>query len=101
MATQELDEARREAFAERMLDALNAASVTLMTSVVYRTGLFDRLAELGRSTSQQIADATGLNERYVREWLGAMVTGRVVDYDPGERTSGRSSSQSRRATALR
>jgi SAM-dependent methyltransferase len=86
MATQELDEARAEAFAGRMLDALNAASVTLMTSVGYRTRLFDRLAELAPSTSEEIADAAGLNERYVREWLGAMVTGRVVDYDPGART---------------
>jgi SAM-dependent methyltransferase len=86
MATQELDEARAEAFAERMLKGLNAASVTLMTSLGYRTGLFDRLAELAPSTSQDIADAAGLNERYVREWLGAMVTGRIVDYDPGTRT---------------
>jgi ubiquinone/menaquinone biosynthesis C-methylase UbiE len=86
MATPQLDEARTEAFAERMLDALNAASVTLMTSVGYRTGLFDTLAELAPSTSQEIADAAGLEERYVREWLGAMVTGRVVDYDPRERT---------------
>ena len=86
MATQQLDEARAEAFAERMLNGLNAASVTVMTSVGYRTGLFDRLAELAPSTSQEIADAAGLNERYVREWLGAMVTGRVIDYDPRERT---------------
>jgi len=86
MATEELDEARTEAFAERMLEALNAASVTLMTSVGYRTGLFDRLADLPPSTSEEIAGAAGLNERYVREWLGAMVTGRVIDYDPGART---------------
>jgi SAM-dependent methyltransferase len=86
MATQHLDEARTEAFAQRMLDALNAASVTHMTSVGYRTRLFDTMAELAPSTSAEIADAAGLNERYVREWLGAMVTGRVVDYDPGERT---------------
>jgi SAM-dependent methyltransferase len=86
MATQQLDEARAEAFAERMLNGLNAASVTVMTSVGYRTGLFDRLAELAPSTSHEIADAAGLNERYVREWLGAMVTGRVIDYDPKEHT---------------
>jgi SAM-dependent methyltransferase len=86
MATQQLDEARAEAFGERMLEALNAASVTLMTSVGYRTGLFDTMAELAPSTSQEIADAAGLNERYVREWLGAMVTGRVVEYDPRQRT---------------
>ena len=40
------------------------------------------MAELPPSTSQEIADAAGLDERYVREWLGAMVTGRVVEYDP-------------------
>jgi SAM-dependent methyltransferase len=86
MATQQVDEARTEAFAERMLETVNAASITLMTSVGYRTGLFDTLAKLAPSTSQQIADAAGLDERYVREWLGAMVTGRVVEYDSGERT---------------
>src|SRR5262249_37520466 len=26
--------------------------------------------------------AAGLQERYVREWLGAMVTGRIVEHDP-------------------
>jgi SAM-dependent methyltransferase len=86
MATQQLDEAATEAFAERMLEHLNGASLILMTSLGYRTGLFDSMAELPPSTSAEIADASGLDERYVREWLGAMVTGRVVDYDPGDRT---------------
>ncbi|NIW98623.1 MAG: transcriptional regulator, partial [Phycisphaerae bacterium] len=27
-----------------------------------------------------------LNERYVREWLGAMVTGSIIDYDPDNKT---------------
>jgi len=40
------------------------------------------MAGLPPSTSAQIAQATGLNERYVREWLGAMVTGRIIEYDP-------------------
>jgi hypothetical protein len=29
-----------------------------------------------------LASRAGLNERYVREWLGAMVTARVVTIDP-------------------
>ena len=86
MTTQQPDRARAEAFGERMLDALNGASVTLMTSIGYRTGLLDTMAELTPSTSQEIANAAGLNERYVREWLGAMVTGRVVEYDSQQRT---------------
>lgn len=34
------------------------------------------------STSEGIAARAGLDERYVREWRGAMVTGGVVDMDP-------------------
>jgi 2-polyprenyl-3-methyl-5-hydroxy-6-metoxy-1,4-benzoquinol methylase len=40
------------------------------------------MSELPPSTADAIAQKAGLNERYVREWLGAMVTGGVVDVDP-------------------
>lgn len=86
MTTQTLDATKAEAFAERMLDILNSGALALMISIGHRTELFDTMAELPPSTSQQIADAAGLNERYVREWLGAMVTGRLVNYDPIAKT---------------
>ena len=38
------------------------------------------------ATSSEIAGAAGLNERYVREWLGAMATAGIVEYDPGVRS---------------
>jgi 2-polyprenyl-3-methyl-5-hydroxy-6-metoxy-1,4-benzoquinol methylase len=41
---------------------------------------------LPAATSSEIADHAGLNERYVREWLAAMTTGRIVDHDRGEMT---------------
>jgi len=78
---QELDPARAEAFAGQMIGSLNGAALTLLTSIGHQTGLFDTMAGLPPSTSQQIAHAAKLNERYVREWLGAMVTGRIVEYD--------------------
>jgi 2-polyprenyl-3-methyl-5-hydroxy-6-metoxy-1,4-benzoquinol methylase len=86
LSIQPFDQAKSEAFAESLLDTLNRGALSLMISIGHRTELFDTLAELPPSTSQQIADAAGLNERYVREWLGAMVTGRVVDYDPTTKT---------------
>jgi 2-polyprenyl-3-methyl-5-hydroxy-6-metoxy-1,4-benzoquinol methylase len=86
MNTQTFDPNEAQAFAERMLNTINSAAITLMTSIGYRTELFDRMADLPPSTSQQIATAAGLNERYVREWLGAMVTGRVIEYDPISKT---------------
>src|SRR5215213_992863 len=86
VTTQELNMAEVEAFAGTMVGVLNGASLALMTSIGHQTGLFDTLAGLPPSTSDQVAEAAGLNERYVREWLGAMVTGGVVDYDPTRRT---------------
>jgi SAM-dependent methyltransferase len=44
------------------------------------------MAELPASTSEAIAAAAGLDERYVREWLGALTTAGVVGYDPATRT---------------
>lgn len=82
MTTEGLDTAKAEAFAGQMIGVLNGAALALLTSVGHQTGLFDTMAGLPPSTSQQIAEATGLNERYVREWLGAMVTGHIVEYDP-------------------
>lgn len=86
MTDRSFDQAKSEAFAERMVDILNNAAVALMTSIGHRVGLFDAMADRPPATSQQIAEAAGLNERYVREWLGAMVTGRVADYNPANAT---------------
>lgn len=86
LACPPIDQQKSEAFAEKMLGVLNNASIGLMVSVGHRTGLFDRMADLPPSTSQEIAEATGLNERYVREWLGAMVTGGIVEHDPASDT---------------
>lgn len=81
-----LDQTRVDEFSHRMLEVLNNGFLAMMTSIGHQTGLFDTLAALPPSTSSEVARAGGLNERYVREWLGAMVTGRIVDYDPRQRT---------------
>jgi ubiquinone/menaquinone biosynthesis C-methylase UbiE len=80
-ATATNDQAKAEAFANQIFDTLNKGAVTLMLSLGHRTGLFDTLKGMPAATSEQIASAAGLTERYVREWLGAMVTGHIVDYD--------------------
>ncbi|MBD2465850.1 methyltransferase domain-containing protein [Oscillatoria sp. FACHB-1407] len=86
MTVQPFGSTQAEQFAERLLTILNSGALTLMTSIGHRTELFDTMAELPPSTSQAIADAAGLNERYVREWLGAMVTGQFVTYNPIDKT---------------
>jgi 2-polyprenyl-3-methyl-5-hydroxy-6-metoxy-1,4-benzoquinol methylase len=76
------DTHRAEAFAGRMLDLLNSGALAVMISVGHRTGLLDALGAADAATSQELADAAGLDERYVREWLGAVTTGRIVELDP-------------------
>ena len=81
-----IDTARADAFADRLMGTINAGALTLMISVGHRTGLFDTLSGAGALTSAELAEANGSDERYVREWLGAMTTGRIVELDP---TTGR------------
>jgi len=71
-----------EEFAGRVLQILNDGAVALMVSIGHKTGLFDTMAELPPSTSDEIAKAAGLQERYVREWLGAVAVGGIVEHDP-------------------
>ena len=65
---------------------MNKAATSLMISVGHRTKLFDSMSDGNWATSKEIAQKSNLNERYVREWLGAMVTGKIVDYDQGNKT---------------
>lgn len=76
------DQAKAEAFAEKVLTTLNNGALCLMLSVGHRTALFDVMSKLPPATSEEIAVQAGLHERYVREWLGAMVTAGIVDFDP-------------------
>jgi SAM-dependent methyltransferase len=80
-STAVMDAGRMEAFEEKLVDMLNAGALSLMVSIGHRTGLFDAMAGCGPATSGEIAGKAGLQERYVREWLGAMTVGRIVEHD--------------------
>lgn len=81
-----IDQNRAEAFADRMVGVLDHGSLALLISLGHRTGLFDVLDGLGPATSEEVARAAVLEERYVREWLGGMVVGEIVEYDPATAT---------------
>jgi SAM-dependent methyltransferase len=74
-----------EAFAGRIVSIYAGSMLNYMIDIGHRTNLFTA-ASAGPATSQELADRAGLNERYVREWLGAMVTGGIFDYDPATKT---------------
>ena len=80
------NQSQADAFAEQLLDTLNKGALTLIISLGHRTGLFDIMATLPPATSQEIAKQARLHERYTREWLKAMVVGRIINYDSEGKT---------------
>jgi len=86
MKDSNFNQAKAENFSESLVDVLNKSAIALALSIGDRCGIFKAMAGLPASTSNQIADAANLKERYVREWLGTMVTGRVVNYFPETQT---------------
>jgi hypothetical protein len=85
VAPPDIDMSKVEAFGVQMMSILNLGMTANMMSIGHQVGLFDTMAEIGHlATSEEIAEAAGLDERYVREWLGAMTTSSVVEYDSGK-----------------
>jgi ubiquinone/menaquinone biosynthesis C-methylase UbiE len=76
-----LDAALAQGFASRVHQILDGGALALLLSVGHRTGLFDVLATLPPADSRAIARESGLDERYVREWLAGMVAGGIVRFD--------------------
>ena len=81
-----MDQQKAEAFAGRMMGLLNESFLSVLVSIGHRTRLFDAMDGRPAASSADIARTAGLNDRYVREWLGGMVVGRIVEYDPAAST---------------
>ena len=86
MTTQQtIDQAKADAFVGKVLSDTAALAVTVMSSIGDRLGLFKNLAQLGPATSEELAERAHINERYAREWLGAMASAGYLEYDPASR----------------
>ena len=58
----------------------------VMSAVIHigeRLGLFAALVEHGPCTSEALAEATGLHERWVREWLAAIGSADLAEHEDG------------------
>lgn len=67
-------------FSERMTQILNAGALNLAMGIGYRTGLFDIMDQMSSPAGLPvIAEKSGLSERYIREWMGVMVSGGIIE----------------------
>lgn len=73
-----------ETFVDTVLDDIKGHQAVLMGCLGDRLGLFEALAD-APATSAELADRTGLHERYVREWLAGMTAAGYVVYEPSDR----------------
>ncbi|GAU09867.1 class I SAM-dependent methyltransferase [Desulfoplanes formicivorans] len=82
----ERSEEKQQDFARKMTDILNYGALNLAMGIGYTTGLFEVLDAMDTpATVQEIAKDARLDERYIREWLGVMVTGGIVELEKNER----------------
>jgi SAM-dependent methyltransferase len=75
-----IDHAKLEAFLGKAVGDLGAALSASLMLVGDRLGLYKALAK-GPLSSAELAERTGCNERYLREWLGNQCAGGYVEYD--------------------
>ncbi len=76
-----MDQQKVEALAFRVVGDMAGSFSMALGHIGDRLGLFRAMAGAGPVTSEELASTTGLNERYVREWLKAMVAAEYIDYD--------------------
>ncbi|TCC22748.1 class I SAM-dependent methyltransferase [Kribbella speibonae] len=72
---------RTNALVERIFRNAGAALELYSIYLGERLGLYQSLAQQGPATSVELAERTGTNERYIREWLEHHAASGLVDID--------------------
>jgi 2-polyprenyl-3-methyl-5-hydroxy-6-metoxy-1,4-benzoquinol methylase len=85
-ATGEIDREKAKQVAQQILGDVASAMHSAMNFIGDRLGLFKAMKDAGPLTVAQLAEKTGLNQRYLQEWLNAMAAAKYLEYDPAART---------------
>jgi hypothetical protein len=82
-----VDEAKVEEFVGKVVTDVSGLTTTVLASIGDRLELWKALATNGPTTSTELAERAGVNERYAWEWLGGMASAGYLEYDPATRGS--------------
>ena len=83
MAGSELDEAKLQAFIERVVGDVAATAHAATVVLGDKLGLYKALAEGGPQTAKEVATRAGCYPRLIQEWINAQTVSGYCDYDPG------------------
>src|SRR5579863_4378576 len=85
-STQKLDLEKAKHVAQTVVGDVATVVHGALCYIGDRTGLFKAMMNAGPLTAAALASKSGLSERYVREWLGAMAAAHYVEYEAGAET---------------
>ena len=78
-----LDPDKLNAFVFRAVEEVGATLNAALVVMGDKLGLYRAMAGAGPLDPAELARATGVAERYAREWLNNQAAGGYVEYDPG------------------
>ncbi len=77
----QIDNAKLEQLQGKVINDVAGSLGLLMAYIGDKLDLYSALLEISPATSQQLADNTGMDERYLREWLSANAAAGYINYD--------------------
>jgi SAM-dependent methyltransferase len=75
-----IDPDRLKGYAKHVFDQMSGATTSALIYLGDHLGLFQALAEYGPATSEELADRTVFDERWLREWLQGLGAARILEY---------------------
>ena len=76
---------KTQGFLGQVLGSVAGAMMMRLCAMGDELGLFKELAKNGPATSEQLAARTGLNERYLREWIYGVAATGALEFDKTSR----------------
>jgi len=80
-----VDEGKLEEFANKIMGDVGGAFAILLAYIGDQTGVFRSLRDEGPATAGALAGRTGVDERYLLEWLSAQAAAGYILYDASTR----------------
>jgi 2-polyprenyl-3-methyl-5-hydroxy-6-metoxy-1,4-benzoquinol methylase len=71
-----------EEFQTKVVQNMSGLTISLMSAIGDKLGLFERLSDIGPIGSKDFGHEAGIDSRYASEWLSIMTAGGYIQYDP-------------------